>query len=193
MVTKNIEMAEELNQFFTSVFTRDTSTSIPQLTKKFKQSTDPIVMTEGMIRDKIADMRKDTAAVPDGITLKLLKMMRDSILKPLVRIFQKSLEESKVPKECKNPTEVPIPKKGSKREAGNYRPVSLISIPCKLLAAVVKDKMMDHLVTNNLIKSTQHGFMPGQSCATNLISFQDGVVKARENGKIYGCHLLGLQ
>jgi hypothetical protein len=86
-------MAEELNQFFTSVFTRDTSTSIPQLTKKFKQSTDPIVMTEGMIRDKIAGMRKDTAAVPDGITLKLLKMMRDSILKPLVRIFQKSLRK----------------------------------------------------------------------------------------------------
>ncbi len=81
-------------------------------------------------------------------------------MKPLVTIFQKSLEESKVPKEWKNATVVPIHKKGSKREAANYSPVSLTSIPCKLLEAVVKDKMMDHLVTNNLIKSTQHGFMP---------------------------------
>jgi hypothetical protein len=61
--------------------------------------------------------------------------------------------------------------------------VSLTSIPCKLLEAVVKDKMMDQLVTNNLIKSTQHGFMPGRSYATNLTSFLDNVVEARDNGK----------
>ncbi len=57
LVTENIEMAEELNQFFTSVsLQEDTTTSIPQLTEKFEQSTDPIVLTKG-IRAKEAGLR----------------------------------------------------------------------------------------------------------------------------------------
>jgi hypothetical protein len=68
--------------------------------------------------------------------------------------------EGKVPREWKSATVVPIHKKGSKREAGNYRPVSLTSIPCKVLESVIKDRMMEHLISNSLIKDTQHGFMP---------------------------------
>ncbi len=97
-----------------------------------------------MIRDNIAGLQKDVAAGPDSMTPKLLKTIGYSILKPLVTIFRKYLEESKEPKEWKNATVVPIHTKGSKREAGNYRPVSLTSIPCTLLEAVVQDKMMDH-------------------------------------------------
>jgi hypothetical protein len=37
IVHRKLEMAEESNQFFTTVFTRDTTTSIPQLTEKFEQ------------------------------------------------------------------------------------------------------------------------------------------------------------
>jgi hypothetical protein len=78
---------------------------------------------------------------------------------------------------------VPIYKKGSKRETGNYRPVSLTSIPCKILESIIKYAMMNHLITKNLIKDTQHGFMPGRSCATNLISFLESVTGAKDNAK----------
>ena len=39
----------------------------------------------------------------------------------------------------------PIYKKGSKNDAGNYRPVSLTSVPCKVLKSIMKDAMMDYL------------------------------------------------
>ncbi len=42
---------------------------------------------------------------------------------------------------------------------------------------------MAHLIDNNLIKDTQHGFMPGKSCATNLTLFMDTVTKAVDEGK----------
>jgi hypothetical protein len=86
-------------------------------------------------------------------------------------------------REWKKATVVPIYKKGSKRETGNHRPVSLMSIPCKILESVLKDAMMNHLITKNLIKDTQHGFMPGRSCATNLISFLESVTEAKDNDK----------
>ena len=77
----------------------------------------------------------------------------------------------------------PIFKKGTKGEAGNYRPVSLTSIPCKIFESILKDSIMDHLLNNNLIKSSQHGFMPGRSCSTNLITFLDRVTEIVDRGK----------
>jgi hypothetical protein len=107
-----------------------------------------------MIEQKIADLRKDIVAGPDEITPKLLKALGDNILNPLLLIFEKYLNVSKVPMEWEKATVVPIYKKGRKRETGNYRPVSLTSLPCKILESVMKDAMMNHLITKNLIGCT---------------------------------------
>ncbi len=66
---------------------------------------------------------------------------------------------------------------------GNYRPVSLTSIPCKIMESIIKDCIMGHLLDNELIQESQHGFMPGKSCATNLVEFMDFVTKAVDEGK----------
>ncbi len=76
---------------------------------------------------------------------------------------------------CKCDTD--LQKKGTKGDPGNYRPVSLTSVPCKILESIIKDKIMDHLLENNLISDSQHGSMPGRSCATNLVEFMDFVTE----------------
>jgi hypothetical protein len=40
-----------------------------------------------------------------------------------------------------------------------------------------------HLLDNELIQDSQHGFMPGKSCATNLVEFMDFVTKAVDERK----------
>jgi hypothetical protein len=102
---------------------------------------------------------------------------------PLKLLFNKTLKSGKVPSEWKHATVTPIFKKGTKGDPGNYRPVSLTSVPCKLLESIIKDKIMEHLLENNLIKDSQHGFMPGKSCATNLVEFMDVVSKAKDDGE----------
>ncbi len=77
----------------------------------------------------------------------------------------------------------PIYKKGPKGNPGNYRPVSLTSVPCKLMESILKSNIMDHLMNNNLIRQSQHGFMPGKSCASNLTTFLDRAAKAVDEGK----------
>ena len=67
----------------------------------------------------------------------------------------------------------PIFKKGSRKEAGNYRPVSLTSQVCKLLESVIRDAIVDHLETNGLILDSQHGFRRGRSCLSNMMTFLD--------------------
>jgi hypothetical protein len=78
---------------------------------------------------------------------------------------------------------VPIFKKGARTDPGNYRPVSLTSVPCKLLESIIEDEINKHLEENKLIKHSQHGFMKGRSCSTNLIEFLEVVTKAVDSGE----------
>ena len=51
----------------------------------------------------------------------------------------------------------------------NYRPVSLASVICKLLERLIKDYMVDFLVTHELFNSSQHGFL-SEVCLRNNMS-----------------------
>ena len=46
----------------------------------------------------------------------------------------------------------------------------------------VKKAIEEHLEKNNLISSSQHGFMTGKSCATNLLHFLEILTKAVDDG-----------
>ena len=43
--------------------------------------------------------------------------------------------------------------------------------------------MVEHLDRHGLIKRTQHGFMRGRSCTSNLLSFLDKVTAAVDSGE----------
>jgi len=88
-----------------------------------------------------------------------------------------------VPEDWKSANVTPIFKKGAKSEPGNYRPVSLTSICCKLLESILRDVLMDHLERNKLINQSQHGFMPKKSCGTNLLEFLETVTREVDEGR----------
>ena len=64
----------------------------------------------------------------------------------------------------------PILKKGSKTSPGNYRPVSLTPIICKIFEKFIKDSIFKHLTVNNLLSDDQYGFCGGRSCTTQLLN-----------------------
>ena len=73
-------------------------------------------------------------------------------------------------------------KKGSKSEPGNYPPVSLTSVVFKTLESLVKDEIVKHLNGNMLLKDSQHGFLSGRSCLTNLLEFFEEVTDCLDKG-----------
>ena len=72
-------------------------------------------------------------------------------------------------------------KKGSRLSPANYRPVSLTSVPCKIMESIVRDNLMTHLVDNDLISVHQHGFVPKRACMTNLLETFDFLTKKTAN------------
>ena len=134
------------------------------------------------MREKIQKLKEHSAAGPDEISPRVLKKCQNQLAPVLAMIFRKSMEQGAVPDEWKQANVVPIYKKGSKSAPGNYRPVSLTSVCCKLMESIIKDDIMQHLDKNKLINASQHGFMPGRSCTTNLLEFLEKVTLAADQG-----------
>ena len=183
LISSEKEMAEILNRFFASVFTKEDISNIPVRESETDVRLENVVFTTNKIRDKIKGLKPNSAPGPDSITVSLLQAVREELLAPLLIIYEKTLSSGIVPKDWKEAIVTPIFKKGTKGKAENYRPVSLTSIPCKIFESIMKDDIMSHLQENKLIKDSQHGFMPGRSCSTNLIVFQDKLTKIIDQGK----------
>ncbi len=109
-----------------------------------------------------------------------------SILNPLEIIFNKSLWSGDIPDEWRTTTVMPLFKKSTKGNPGNYKPVSLTSMHCKILESLIKDGLMSHLFGKNLIKESQHGFLPGKLCTSNLVEFIERVTKLVDKGTADG-------
>ena len=69
----------------------------------------------------------------------------------------------------------PLFKSGSRSQAANYRPVTLLNIIAKVLEKCIYDDNYLHCLSQ--YSNAQHGFMRGRSVFTNLVPFLDRLYK----------------
>ena len=186
IITQGFLMAEELNMHFSSVFTREDTSSIPVPETKFKGSEGEmlgqVVVTPEVVANKINNMKENKSPGVDGIAPKILKETVEQICTPLAHLFNMSLQEGIVPFVWKEANIIPLFKKGSRNKSVNYRPVSLTSVICKLLETIIRDHMTDFLIKHKLINPSQHGFLKAKSCLTNLLCFLEEITKWVDDG-----------
>ena len=131
---------------------------------------------------KLAKLKVDKSPGVDGIHPKLLFELRHELAKPIAELFIKSLNQGDVPRDWRDASITALFKKGNRSDPGNYRPVSLTSIICKIMESIIKDKIVEHLQKFKLLNDSQHGFIKGKSCLTNLLEYLENVTKVLDEG-----------
>ena len=122
-----------------------------------------------MVKEKIEGLKSGKSPGPDGWHPIIFKNLIEVLCKPLSILFQKSLCEGIVSSRWLEACITPIHKKVTKTLVDNYRPVSITSIICKFMESIIRDKIVEHMVHNNLFSDKQHGFVPLRNCITNLL------------------------
>ena len=101
---------------------------------------------ENYILDAIDQLKNGKASGPDKVSITIVKDVKDLIAKPLKIIFNNSVMNGVFPDIWKLARVTPIFKSGTKSDANNYRPISVISIFSRMLERLVHDQLFDFLI-----------------------------------------------
>ena len=97
MYSNSFTKSNILNNYFTSVFTKEDITSIPSLSSQPSLDIDPLVINiEGVIQ-LLKDLDQYKSGGPDGLPARFLKEMAIQIAPVLVLIYQASLNQGVLP------------------------------------------------------------------------------------------------
>ena len=165
------EKASTLNKYFSSVYTKEDTTRIPTCETHAVRTPCPrIQLPRDDVYRELQALTPTTSAGPDILYPIVLRETASTIAGPVLRIFQLSLDTGEVPAAWQRANVTPIFRKGNRMEPGNYRPISLTCICCKVLEKFIRQTMVNHMAKNYLLTNDQHGFWSGRSCTTQLLS-----------------------
>ena len=207
LITDKIVVAESFNHFFTNIATQLVSklpphsgtygpdhiqahyTSLGAQQNSFSLKT---VNNEDVLKQLVA-LQPNKATGLDSIPTRFLRDAATSIAPIITHITNQSISQCHVPQELKMARVIPLYKKGSNLDVGNYRPVSILSSTSKVIERLVHNQIISFLKERNLLFEFQSGFRTSHSTDTCLLYLNDYIKREVDSGKVCGMAMLDLQ
>ena len=178
------ERANILNNYFTSVFTKEKDENLPHFDERnITHPLDELEITSETVEKSLSSMKAGKSQGPDMTHPRILKETSSQIIEPLTKLFRQFLDEAKLSEYWKKANVTALFKSGERKLPENYRPICLTSVVCKLMERIIRNKIVDHMESNNLFAKQQHGFRAGRSCTTQLLEFMEEVTEAIDRGE----------
>ena len=160
--------AELFNDTFAGKFADPSVPHVPQAPVYDLNPLRCFHVSEENIGVILRGINPDKACGPDNISARVVRECADVLTVPVTKLCRLSFEQGVFPKLWKQANIVPIHKKGTKSLPSNYRSVSLLPLLGKVLERVVFAALFAHV--KPALSDKQHGFMPGRSCSSNLMT-----------------------
>ncbi|KAJ7410517.1 hypothetical protein BTVI_53246 [Pitangus sulphuratus] len=128
--------------------------------------------------DRVSNLNLHKSLGPDEMFPRVLRELADVVAKALSMIFAKPSQSGEVPGDWKKGNIVPRGTIG-----GPWQPVILTSVPGKILEQILQESLLRSMEDREGIQDSQHSFIRGTSCLTNLVAFYDGLTTAVDKGR----------
>ena len=140
--------------------------------------------TRGEIKHAIGHIQNGKAAGPDGIPPEALKGDVTTSVEMLYSLFEEIWEKEEIPAEWKEGYLIKIPKKGDLSRCDNFRGITLLSVPGKVLNRIILERMKDEV--DKTLREEQAGFRQDRSCTDQIATLRIIVEQSIEwNSSLY--------
>ena len=120
----------------------------------------------------------------------MIKNGTNSTMESLVKLFNIVFNEGIFPKIWNESLLVPLHKKGSKAEPGNYRGISISSNLGKVFNKIIHARLLKFTQCNNLISKNQIGFMEHNRTADHIFSLKSIIEQYKtKHRKVYAAFI----
>jgi hypothetical protein len=114
--------------------------------------------------------------IPDCVVKQCIKVLK----RPSTNIYNASLESGIFTYQLKVAKVILLYKKGDRKDIGNYKPTTLLSVFSKLLEKLLYNSVISFIEQNKIITEAQHGFRIKRSTETALQFFIESIQEAIE-------------
>ena len=139
-------------------------------------------ITPEEVSKKLSKLKTDKSPGPDQIHPRVLKEVHHQISEAIALLYNTSLSTGTLPIDWRTGNITAMYKKGSRKLASNYRPVSLTSILCKTLESIVREHKLLHMRETQLFSPKQFGFIGGRSTSLQLLKVLDEWTQILDDG-----------
>jgi hypothetical protein len=122
------------------------------------------------IKRAIKQMKSGKSPALDNIPPETLKVEIDVTAAALHPLFQKVWREEKMPADWKKGLLVKLPKKGDTSNCNNWRGITLLSVPSKVLTRIILDRIKT--TVEQKLRKEQAGFREHRSCVILINSLR---------------------
>ena len=169
-------IAEYMNEFFASLGARDRP--MPRMVdcppKASDSSGRPIqiedpskFLFEPIVKEEVDTLiRKINISKSSGILQVSSRLLKDSfqaLSDKLTHLFNLSIATAIFPAQWKKALVIPIPKTGDTKKAVNYRPISLLPLPGKMLEKLIHTQFSTYIEEIGFLSDNQFGFRKQRS------------------------------
>ena len=183
-VTNPSAIANSLNDQFQSVFVDESNDNyLPQFSFRTRQTLCLARFDQSSVQTLLHQLKQNKSQGTDKIHAYVLQAAAESLSLPLSMLFSLSFSSGTIPTSWAEANVTPIFKKGLKSNPANYRPISLTSVPCKIMEKIVTKTIKSYLNKHDLITPCQHGFVSKKACVTNLLETYDILTTNKLNKK----------